>query len=221
MNLSLGEFQALVAKAFRGGGYSWGLTEEAAFAARRIAEAGAPAGDIIVRLLDKIDGVPLQERMPDSTWRSSGSGLCPVCVGVSIADEAGCSQLEIGPTFEPLLIAPFLASSLRAGRATTEQEPDTGRGYLVEWSNRSCSIAPNGSLLEISPSVTMSPLDGPVDVLISRPTRMETAPARPERVLRVVLDEAVFEQLRAFAHRTYAPATEASRLAGAGGADDD
>ncbi len=203
MNLSLGEFQALVAKAFRGGGYSWGLTEDASFVARRIAESGLPAGEMAVRLLDRVDGGPLTDRMPDERWDTSGSGLCPVCVGASIADQSGCDRLEIGPTFEPVFLAPFLASTVRTQR---------GYGYLIEWPSGRCEVSATGiSVQDPSPP-------GAVPLTVSR-QRMTIE--RSSRLDRVELSEVTYERLSVFAHRTYAPATEASRIAGAGAETDD
>ncbi|NNC80427.1 MAG: DUF3726 domain-containing protein [Acidimicrobiales bacterium] len=197
MNLSLGEFQSLIAKAFRGAGYPWGLTEEAAFAARRLAEGGLPVGAMVVRLLQSVDGSAIADLMPDEQWRSSGPVLCAVCVGTSIADEADCEDLELGPTSEPIFIAPFLSATLDA---------DDG-GYVIDWGEGRCYVTSGGIRVEGGLSV------GPVAVMIRRQAAL---PSEDERFDRVEVDDVTFSALATFAHRVYAPATEASRLAGAG-----
>jgi len=195
VNLSLGEFQSLVAKAFRGVGYPWGLTEEASFAARRLAECGLEVAPMMVRLLEQVDESPLSGLMPTSGWQSTADGLCPICVGTTIADQAGCNELSIGATFEPVLVAPFLAPTV------------SEYGYIIEWSGGSCEVDATGI------RTTGQPPEGAVVLSIAR-TQLTTVES--ERLNRVVLDRAIFDSLVRYAHRTYAPATEESRLAGAG-----
>ena len=61
------------------------------------------------------------------------------------------------------------------------------------------------------------PPTGAVEVRVSR---RDIAAVTPETATRVELDEETMSALEDFAHNTYAPATEASRRAGAGGAED-
>jgi len=197
MNLSLGEFQSLIAKAFRGAGYPWGLTEEAAFAARRLAEARLPVGEMIVRLLESVDGSATTDLMPDEHWRASGPVLCSVCVGTSIADEADCDNLTLGPVSEPVFIAPFLCAIL-------DVDDD---GYVIDWGNGRCLVTSSDIRVEGALPVA------PVAVRIAR---QAAEPAEDRRTDRVEVDDSTFSALAAYAHRVYAPATEASRMAGAG-----
>ncbi len=206
MNLSLDEFRALVAKAFRGAGYSWGLTEEGSFAARRLAEFGLPSGDMVVRLLRQVDGSAVADVMPDDAWVAAGGTLCPVCVGASISDLGGCADLVLGATIEPLFIAPFLAETLDAAKP---------EGYEVTWLTGRCMVAAD------SISVTGELPEAPVEVTIERFTDLDAAESQSAG--RVELSNETMAALEHLAHRVYAPATEASRLAGAGAGlrDDD
>jgi len=201
VNLSLAEFRALVAKAFRGAGYSWGLTEDAAFASMRLAEYGIDAGAAVVRLLTQTEGHDTSTLMPTEQWESIGDMLCPVCMGVTIADLGGCPDLSVDGLLEPLLLAPFLLSAIVAG--------DSSEGYLVEWDGGRCEVTAAGLTHDGSPSsqggaVTITALSKP------------TLPSPIAVVSRVDLNEDATEAIEAFAHRTYAPATEASRTSGAG-----
>lgn len=207
MNLSHGEFRALVAKAFRGAGYPWGLTEEASFSAGWLAERRVDAGAIVVDLLTAVDGLPTHGLMPDQDWSSNGGPLCPICVGTSIADQAAYQDLSIGLTLTPVLIAPFLATTLqRAGHGSSQTEADSD-GYLITWRRGSCEVDSETMVMTGN-----SPADA--EPLKISPRRIKKTGGPDHR--RVDLDEATFAALDRFAHRVYAPATEASRNAGAG-----
>jgi hypothetical protein len=203
VNLSLGEYSALVAKAFRGAGYSWGLTEEASFSARRLAESGFPTGDMVVRLLRQVDRMSTADVMPDARWTSLGPALCSVCLGTSIADLGGCGELSLGPTVEPLFVAPFLSRTLGEARS----------GYVIEWEGGECAVS------EAKISVSGDEPVEPCRVVI-RPQEQGLSQVVDAldsvRRQRVELREATMAALEAFAHRVYAPATAASRIAGAG-----
>lgn len=213
IDLSHGEFRALVAKAFRGAGYSWGLTEEAAFSAGFLAEAGFPAAEAVVRLLSTVDGRPVATGMPDRSWQGQSGPLCPICVGTSLADQGGCEALAIGPTVEPLFIAPFLAVvATEATSASASSAPDSTVGFVMTWDGGQCEVGVGGMVMSgTAPSE-------PVAIGISR-CQVDAGPQSP--VSRVRLPPEVFAELERFAHRVYAPATEASRAAGAGAGTSD
>ncbi len=204
MNLSLGEFRALVAKAVRGAGCSWGMTEEAAYSARRLAEFGFPAGEMVVRLLQSMEGAAPGSLMPRASWKSAGDSLCSICVGTAIADQAGCSDLSLGPTHEPALLAPLLMRTLPEGSAAQ---------YSLLWDGGGCEV----SASSITPAGQMPAEAVPVSIH-RRVTGDDSGVAI--RHTRVEIDPAVMRALEGFAHNVYAPATDESRAAGAGGADD-
>jgi len=198
VNLSLGEYRALVAKAFRGAGYPWGLTEEAGFAAKRLAEFDLPSGEIVVRLLQAIDGAAISDVMPTSEWSSPDTILCPVCVGAAIADHDGSDALAVSQVLEPLLAIPFLMLTLPS---------ESSHGYVMSWAGGACQLNAHAAQLEGNVPT------GPVDVAISRGD-IALAPTTLRARIDLALD--TMTELERFARRTYAPATEASRNAGAG-----
>lgn len=202
VNLSLGEFRALVAKAFRGAGYSWGLTEDAAFASMRLAEFGLEAGPVVARLLEATQGFVTTQLMPSETWECEGALLCPVCVGTSLVDVGECAEVSLDRVAEPILLAPFLLSLIEPG----------GDGFVIAWDGGRCEVGID--------SITQSgsAADDLQTVVITRQRVNRTASTRQSRV---ELDMATQTAIEAFAHRTYAPATEASRRAGAGASRDD
>jgi hypothetical protein len=205
MNLSLGEFRALTAKALRGVGYSWGLTEDGAFAASRLAEAGLPAGDVLLRLLQHVDGRAVSSLMPDEAWRARVNSLCPICVGSAATDLGSVPIDTIGPTAEPLLLIPFL--QVVSGSDVTQVT-------TLEWSGGRSVITPTSLTVQGDLPAGTHPLT----IGVTGPGESNAV----ERRSRVDLSEETRAGLEAFAHRTYAPATEASRDgAGAGTSDND
>jgi len=203
IDLSLGEFRALVAKALRGAGYSWGLTEDASYAAKRLAEFGLAPGETVVALANAVDGTTPAQRMPDGSWQPTGDGLCPVCVGTTIIDQGGCDRLDVGATWQPNLLAPLLASSLA---------PDDELGYRIEWATGACDIT--RSTITTTGNCSMDPV--PLTIV-----RQSVEPGTVALHRRVLLTEDTMAELERLAHRIYAPNTEASRLGGAGAGTSD
>lgn len=198
IDLSLGEFGALVAKAFRGAGYSWGLAEEASFAARRLAAHGLPAAVMCTSLLSTVDGHPTTALMPTAEWTSTGEVLCPICIGASIVDLGGRDSLTLDSVVEPLFVAPILGASLARG---------AGRGYSLAW--------PGGGAVVSTAAISVhgEAPKRPVELVISR---AQNDGGTSEIRNRIVVDNETLAHLEAFAHRVYAPATDASRESGAG-----
>ncbi len=227
MNLSLDEYRALVAKAFRGVGYSWGLTEDASWAARRLAEVDAQSPAAVVAMLDYLEqsGSPMADhespattsavlsRMPAADWTCTADALCPVCVGTALLDSGRSAldeRLTLGPTLTAELLAPFCAQLLGSDPAV----------LTIDWESGDCRVS-QGSLVfsgnrsVVAPTVTISKRMG------SDPARDAGSDPTP-RTSRVVVDPLQFQRLEALAHRIYAPATEESRAgAGAGTTDND
>ncbi len=209
LDLSLGEFRALVAKAGRGVGFTWGLADDLAYSAKRLAEFGAPSSTMVIRLLHRIDGVSLSRLMPDDTWQPDGDALCPICTGTSLADsyanDVETVSVDIGPVIEPALLVPLAATVL----------PSTEFVCSVSWDGGSYTLSAVGHE-QVGALPTM-----PVPVTVRwGPQRSEAlghGEATPAlRNHRVRLDVSVYEDLDRLAQRTYAPATDASRDAGAG-----
>ena len=203
MNLSFGEFRALVAKSMRGVGYSWGLTEDGSFAAKRLAEFGVSSGDMVVRLLQEVDGSLPTSFMPDKSWVSASGLVCPISLGTTLADSGGCDDLTVHNVLEPLLLVPALSESCHEGN-----------GYVMSWAEGECYLDRETFAVQGFPST------GAVEISL-RSTSALSHESRP-RSPRVILDATVADQLATFAHRVYAPATDESRSgAGAGLTDND
>lgn len=211
---SLNEIEALARKAARGAGMSWGLAEEAGKAARWLAARGLPALPSLAALLDAQDGLPYQVVRPQEEtaadgalrWRAAGERLCPIACGAALADRAGDPaaglSLKLERVAQPLLLLPFLARA-------ADQRSGAIALSLDGWEIR---VGPDGpddaAALAAAPaeaSARLRPLDRPV----------AAARAAPGAAGFEAPDDA-WETLARFAHRTYVPASDESRLAGAG-----
>jgi len=137
-------------------------------------------------------------------WRSSDERpLCPLHTGAALSDRGAMFAapgvgLDLRAVAVPLLLLPFVARV--ASQIAAPLSIDTqGTRYLV---------AADGLDPALDLPVT------PADLHISC---SDKSPANRPTATRVIPDAAAWALLKRFAHRTYAPATEASRQKGAGG----
>ena len=179
MQLSLGETEALAAKAMRGVGASWGTAEEAGKAVRWLEAHGAAGLDALAALLIRWPGEAIQlgpegwyGARQDGEDGSTGARLCPIRAGMTLCDHSGLlggKQLTLHRLSVPELLHPFLHWA----------------GYRVARHDEPVILVPGRA----------PPLCG---------------------TARRSVAGSVLETLESFAHKTYVPATEASRRAGAG-----
>ena len=216
--VSLAEIEAMGRKAARGAGLSWGLAEEAGRAARDLAARGLPGPEALAALLAETDGAAaahaprLEDRPGDRCLRATGRPLCPLAAGAALSDHAhlvaaGCA-LSLGPVLRPVLLLPFLvraARDLDLGISVTGEgvqaaaRPDGPAG--TDWGWARARVLPGLEVRRAGPPAA--------------PPRAVRAGARPVAL-------GVWRALDRFAHRTYVPASAASRSgAGAGASDGD
>jgi hypothetical protein len=211
MLCSLNEVEMQVRKAARGAGFSWGLAEEAGWAARFLEAHRLPCLAALIALLDWRQGRPHAVVAPDvegAVWRARGGCLCAITTGSAWHDFATDSRLSEPVEFRtiaaPALLAPFIAATarrlarplaLRGGPVTMSFDVDrmwlSGRRAAL-----SCPVAEALTVhaLETVPNTSAcSAVSGGVDV-----------------------DDRTWSQLGHYAVRTYVPTTVDSRLYGAG-----
>ncbi|MEX0349870.1 MAG: DUF3726 domain-containing protein [Paracoccaceae bacterium] len=200
MTLSLNEMEALAKRAARGGGYSWGLAEEAAKATRWLSARGLDGGLALAEVLEQEFANSLPDHTPgdlEGLWQSSAA-LCPLLAGVTLSD--GADRLARGPiemrhVVQPVLVLPFAANAARRleGPVTVTSGAWTAITDGTELSAPDTS--PNqAKTLQVEFGGT-----------VSEPRARQTRASPAAQAL-----------LNRFAHRTYAPATEESRRLGAG-----
>lgn len=204
MSYSLNEVEAMAKKATRGAGYSWGLAEEASKATRWLCVQGLDGCGALAETLRQFEGIPLSDRSPTimgKEWQNTRGTLCPLTAGTALSDHAHVFADRVVIADEiaaPALLLPFVAHiAVHCESLIT-----------VEWS--SASVVTDGTQLCLD-GLMSAASGGPIRILrggtMGNPYTTSTR-AKP--------NPADWETLNVFAHRTYAPATEESRLRGAG-----
>lgn len=216
MSYSLNEIEALAKRAARGGGLSWGISEEAAKAVRWLTSHGLPGGEALAGLLIQNDGIATDQTAPcalDGEWRASGGALCPLSSGSAINDcaerLAAGTDISLRDVSYPLLVVPFAAW---AALHITAHVGVSWGGLRVVTDGNGLSISdPDDALLVTkAPQLSCAQVTTATGALSQPLSRGEVSPG-------------AWATLNDFAQRTYAPATEASRRlgAGAGASDND
>jgi hypothetical protein len=195
IELSLNEVEQLAAKVGRGAGYSWGLAEDIARAARVLAASGLPWADALMGLAAFRQGATM-------------SMDCPMLTAARLSDDP--------PTWDaaPLVIRDVAAPLwLAAGLAA----PSLTGALAIDWDRASLRAADGALIADPEGGEWLAPSG---DVRIE-PTAWPSERPRPLR--RALADEATLAALAAIAERVYVPASESSRARGAGGGrvDDD
>ena len=210
MSRSLSEIEATALKAAHGAGHYWGVSEDAGRAVRWLCSAGIDGCAALVGLLSGNDARDPGERDPGSpqvtstAWNSLTGTLCPLLTGTAISDHASLITAE-GITLQqvarPVLLVPFAASAARLAHT----------GFSVKWQGASAFTDGFG--------LALSQERGGLDVAFAKRVtvrRKRGVRCRPLRMSRFHPTDSDWAKLEAFASRTYAPATDESRLLGAG-----
>jgi hypothetical protein len=200
MSLSLNETESLAKTAAKGAGLSWGMAEEAAKATRWLCARGIDACDPLVALLFRHDEEGHAQTGPerlDGDWHGAEGWLCPVACGAVLSDlgPAAPMPLTLTRVALPVFLLPFAAALAK----------DLGQSVTLSWDGGHAVTDGDAVSLDTPPpmsDVTLT-LGGPI-------------PARSPHKTRAESDQMILVSLGIYAARTRAPATEASRLAGAG-----
>lgn len=209
MSHSLNEIEAMSKRAGRGAGLSWGLAEEAAKGTRWLSAFGFPGTELLADLLELNDRIPPIDVSPVSlsaeVWHAPARRMSPLIAGASLSDCA-VRLLDRGTITMENVSLPLLAVPFMGGAALRLGVP-----VAVEWD--SARLATDGKQLCVQASPEALEARQVQKLVFSAPADMS---GRREPVLRADVSEESWDRLAAFAHRTFAPATEESRLRGAG-----
>jgi hypothetical protein len=196
MSWSLGETAALALKAARGAGLSWGMAEEAAGAVFWLHQRGLPGISALCGYLDVC-----------GHDRTGEDALCPLETGSALSDGTrpcpvnADDQLDLGLVKAPLLMLPFVATIPPGTVWLTAQ----GFGNDVP-----CST-------DAPPDHWQSGwLRGTAFCQLTLGATVQIDQGRASQTRLPDQFACCVERLTGYAHRTYAPATSQSRLAGAG-----
>lgn len=209
MSHSLNEIEAMSKRAGRGAGLSWGLAEEAAKGTRWLSAFGFPGTELLADLLELNDRIPPIDVSPVSlsaeVWHAPARRMSPLIAGASLSDCA-VRLLERGTITMENVSLPLLAVPFMGGAALRLGVP-----VAVEWDG--ARLATDGKQLCVQASPEALEARQAQRLVFSAPADMS---GRREPVLRADVSEESWDRLAAFAHRTFAPATDESRLRGAG-----
>ncbi len=210
MTFSLNEIEAMGKRAARGGGHSWGIAEEAGKAARWLTAQGLPGPEELADVLTVNDDKSYDEIAPVSVedeWAAAGGRLCPLTAGAALTDRASeiaaGREMRLGPTAQPLLLAPYAAAVAKLAKVAVS----------LTWAGAKMTFTPEGGFVVEGDESAIRARS--VDAARCRAAQNDVNAPLADETGRAV-DAETWSRLNAFAMRTFAPATEASRLAGAG-----
>jgi hypothetical protein len=203
MIVSRTEFTAVAMKAAMGAGRPWGLAQDASLAVVLLEGMELPGAQALSELLTLTDRVDCAALAPEDTggsvW-SGKAGLCPLLTGCFIRDSGWLQDgLELKDVFSPLLLVPFAAAVCGEVEASWEE----------------CRVR---LALDAVPDV-----EGRCAAAKAERMRISVAGTAPaasgsdaSRAGAIDISDEIWKTLGAFAHRTLVPASETSRLKGAG-----
>lgn len=195
-------------RAARGAGYAWGACEDAAAATAWLARHGFPAIAALYQALSCQKQSRTSLITDSQPWQSKEPQfLCPLYTSAAITDhidlERYNGEISVTGLNAPLLVAGCIAAYGDA----------MGRSYRMTWDKTAIDNGDAGALRQNSSA----------ELLISSTNlftcaRLDSAlPDRQhKRFTRIPITASHWVFLEQLAARTYAPATEASRLSGAG-----
>jgi Protein of unknown function (DUF3726) len=227
MIVSLNEIESTVLKAARGAGLAWGLAEEAAAAAGWLAEHDFDWEDSLIELLRAHVALarPVWTR-PSPELPRGARRLCPLATGAALSDAGlGPDAIATPAIAGPLWLVPFAARLV--GGATGDVclawpgamiTLPAGGGVVVDADHaalharfvssariaRATSAASDGGGGASGACGHGLVGHGPVGHVVDRVVDGH------------VVDDAAWATLAAYEARTFVPATDASRLTGAG-----
>lgn len=223
IDFSSNEAASLVKLAARGAGYPWGVAEESAYALRWFADKDIDGLSLFAALFrwsdEQVVG-DLRICSDGDKWSGQCGQLCPLLAGCAVNDFA--DYLDSGRTLVlehvvcVAVLLPFLV----------QVSSQIHRCVEVRWGEH--WLVCDASVADVITSAQQVRLElstqyAPVTVVIhsSDSSREDGETWSIKSSLRVSGEGSVVQTLKQFAHRTYAPATEQSRLSGAGAGTSD
>ena len=204
---SLNEVEVMAKRAARGVGYNWGMAEEAGKAIRWLCSFELNGCEALIQLLKSVEHSSESDMRAIKTngvWASNNGELCPLLAGSILSDFA--FQLKehsvlMGKVLQPMIILPFAAAAARQLQSTIS----------LNWNN--LVMATDGCHVDISDDANDLSVLSTENITIGLGKGINNC---LPLITRVEVPNDIWDELNTLAHRTYAPATEESRILGAG-----
>ena len=213
MSYSFNEVETTAKKAARGVGYPWGHADEIAKSARWLCGQSIDGCAVLARHLESADQIDIASQAPvvkGKQWQAINTRICPALAGTALSDQASLLDdggINLQRVSEPLLLLYFAALIARHYRMNERDGTVVG----VSWSGTQFST--DGVSLFISGSINHHNGECSEEVIFNFTRTTGLLQVRSDRAKPT---KQSWQTLNNFALRTYAPATEVSRLAGAG-----
>ncbi len=212
MMFSLNEVGTTAKKAARGAGHSWGMAEEAGRATRWLCAHGLDGCGSLASLLLKEDGAVQGDMAPialSDEWSAASGMLSALMAGAALSDSVLMlmpREIRMRSVALPMLLIPFAANAARQLKSPVNLE---WPGARITTDGMDVSVEAEAHAL-IAETVELVRIHQGGSLL--RPVSKQTC------ISPLASD---WDTLNYFAGRTYAPATEESRLLGAGAGTSD
>lgn len=209
---SFGEIAGLAKRATRGAGYAWGACEDASAATEWLSRNGLPGIEALSQALSAQVRSPLAPFTIGQPWRATdGTLLCPLMTGAALTDHIHHAAYNDGITIlglhSPLLTAGCVAAFGEV----------TGRYYQLQWNEILIEVGHKQCLNKGAARDLFCSSTDKFKCTAIEATLPHTKTLRPTRPS---ITAAHWNHLEHLAFQTYAPATAASRLSGAGPEED-
>jgi hypothetical protein len=195
MKVSFNELKSMSKGAARGSGLSWGQAEEVSFATVWLLKNGFDVSNDLISLLES-DIIYPPDNIDEDIWQNKGGDLDPIKSGVALLDLDTNKTIVLRNVFLPHFLIPFVAQ--------------LSQSMLIEASNFSAVLIDGRVKTNIkdwpsrSEEVKLSATSDKIESKYSQvPKRCQVA-------------DQVWNRLEELTYLTYAPATEESRVLGAG-----
>ena len=195
MKVSFNELKSMSKGAARGAGFSWGHAEEVSFATVWLAKNGFDAAEDLINLLEN-DMIYSPADIDDDIWTNKNGDLDPIKSGAALLDLNIKRSIVLKGVFLPCFLIPFVAH--------------LPNSILIEANNFS-ALSINGMV-----DVNFKNLPYRSEVLKLSETSDNINIVQKHISKRCEIADDVWSRLEEFTYRTYAPATEESRVLGAG-----
>lgn len=226
-NYALNEIRALSLKAAKGAGLDWGLAEDAAFGTVFLCRYGFDGCGALIKLLDHLLQYPAAQLKPNHSAADNQSrilrathGLSPLYAGITLLDRARQSNalpITLSKLHTPLFILPFIAELSKIWRIPLCAKTQHGTAHFNMAADEPCFsfIADDPQKWHIASDLMIKKSVMAVDrVTDNIPDKI--IDKRRNIAHRAYVDEDIMREILRLAHKIYAPATEESRLKGAG-----